>query len=335
MDYNLWSKDFNFYAPEIKNESNLVDKIFVEADSIFNNKVKDIVGNIIAVSPAIASLAEGLKKTEKLQIVFSPETMKKIHDKTYKMLETVEGKTKAVAVDENGKFRELGEVKTDEVIQGVNATQLLTAIQGAQLQKEMKEITKELQEITHSLDRMESGMHADRIAKYYSAENLYMESRMARDEQRKEALYIQCITKLNDAIAEMGLSLRANIDEANCLFTKNKGKSDNKTKHIISEINELFEVIHKAYVLKTGIYYAQGEIDSMGMSLLQYKTCIENLTSNQDLMDRIYLLDSNAMTLDSGWPAKAKKIPCIIDNALERIGNPEQFLIEIPKEIAV
>ncbi len=332
---NIWSNDFNAFAAEVERDNSVVDKIFEEADSLLKGKIKDVYINVIAISPVVMNLCEGLKNDEKLRIVFSPETIQKLKDGTYKMMETASGELKAVAVDKNGKIREIGALTLDDVIKGVNPTQLFMAIQGAQLQKEMQEIKKELQDLSEALESVRGGLHSDRIAKYYSAENLYLESRLAKDEKRKEELFLQCIVRLNDAIAEMGLSLKNNIEEANGLFEKNKGKSNSKTDKIVSEINELFEVIHKAYMLKTGIYYSQGEIDSMAMSLVQYKTCIINLTSNKLIMDKIYMLDKNKKKLEEGLGYKAEKIPLIIDENLKKIGCPNEYLIEFPKEIAV
>ena len=332
--YSLWSVGFENNAPDIWQEGEVVENVFNTAEEKIGDSINDIVNIIVASSPAITEIMKGMNKEQNLQLVFSPEVTKKLKEGTLELLKKTTNGVKAVAVDpKTHKIVEIGSVDFSDVMKGVSPDQLMFAVQSAQLQREMKELSKELQDVSFKLDQTRKGLHTDRLAKYYSAENLYMEACSVKREGLKNDLEIQCLTRLNDAIAEMGLSLKNDIEEFDQVYKQNKGRQNKRTTEIINEINELFEVIHKAYVLETAIFYNMGETDSMGMSLVQYKIFLRNITSQKDIMDNIYRLDNSVKVLDDRWSVRADKMSQKIVGFLDSIENPQEYKLEIAMEV--
>ena len=134
-----------------------MDQVFKKADNMIDEKVGEVSRIIFGNISTMTIFSEGLKKGEKLRVVFSPEVQSKLTSGEYKVMNFLKG-IKAVAVDQKGSIRELGSLQYDKVAKGIDGVQLANAMQMMAIQQQMREIKTELKEITLSLNAIEKGL---------------------------------------------------------------------------------------------------------------------------------------------------------------------------------
>lgn len=153
-------------------EGGLANQIFEIVDRKILGEKKDILLSIIESSPAVAELAKGLKKSERLQLVFSDEIKQKIADGTYKLMKRkdVDGIFKAVVVDKKGKTRAIADLKWEEIGNGVDPVGMAAAMQGMAIQQQLRAISEQLQDMSVAMEDVLIGQHNDRLAMFLSGE---------------------------------------------------------------------------------------------------------------------------------------------------------------------
>ena len=92
----------------------------------------------------------------------------------------------------------------------------------------------------------------------------------------------------------------------------------------IQIINSAFDVINKSSFLKAGIYYENGEIEAMMVSLKQYSGFLSDvINKNADLL---YQYDKTDRLLDGEWHKRTTELPTMIVSLIDKYNADEQQL---------
>ena len=332
----LWfvseSTDFMEYK-----EGGLANQIFEIADQKIDEEKKGIILSLIEASPAIAELVNGMKKSERLQLVFSDEIQKKMAEGTYKLMKRkdVDGIFKAVVVDGKGKTRAIADLKWDEIGNGVDPVGMTSAMQGMAIQQQLRAISEQLQDMSSAMEDVLMGQHNDRLAMFLSGEATYREALATADENLKRSLTSAAIIALTNATASLQASLVYEINSVCDKYDADKGRflgiKTEKLKEKMYLINSSFQTIHKASTLKAAIYYKEGEYQALTTVLSDYKCFLErSLPENKAHV--LYLADPNERTFEGIWNIRQNELPIRIDNTKELLMQPQNYSLEMARE---
>lgn len=121
------------------NEGDITRYAFEQSERSITDKAHSILKTIVSSSPVLSEAIRGLGKEQKLRLVFSDEVTSKLADGSLKLMESkdINGVFKAIAVNDKNVIQEIGNVKLDEVVKGVNPTQMSMAMQGMAIQAQM------------------------------------------------------------------------------------------------------------------------------------------------------------------------------------------------------
>ena len=318
-------------------DGDLASHIFDMVDRKLLGEQKDIVMSLAEASPAVAELVKGMRTSEHLRLVFSDEVKQKIADGTYRLMKRkdVDGVFKAVVVDDKGKIREIADLKWEEISNGVDLTEMTSAMQGMSIQQQLREISEQLQDMSAAIEDILMGQHNDRLAMFLSGEAIYREALSTSDRELKKSLISSAIMALTNASASLQASLVYEIDSVCSKYDREKGrfvgvKSD-KLKEKMCLINSSFQTIHKANTLKAAIYYKEGEYQALTTVLLNYKAFLER-SLTEDTAHILYLADPNEKTFDGIWNIRQNELPIRIDHIRELLMQPQNYSLEVNKE---
>lgn len=335
-DNPLWFVDESVELMEYS-QGGLANHIFEMVDKKILGDKKNIILSLVESSPAIAELVKGMKKTERLQLVFSDEVQKKIADGTYRLMKRkdVDGIFKAVVVDEKGKARAIADLKWEEIRNGVDPAGMTSAMQGMAIQQQLREISEQLQNMSAAMEDVLIGQHNNRLAMFFSGEAIYREALAASDESLRKSLTSSAIMALTNASASLQASLVYEINSICDKYDAEKGRfvgiKTEKLKEKMYLINSSFQTIHKANTLKAAIYYKEGEYQALTTVLSDYKGFLErSLPEDKALI--LYLADPNEKTFDGTWNIRKNELPVRIDNTRELLMQPQNYSLEMAKE---
>lgn len=335
-DNPLWFVDESTGLMEYS-QGGLANQIFEIVDKKILGDKKDILLSLVESSPAIAELVKGMKKSERLQLVFSDEVQKKIADGTYKLMKRkdVDGIFKAVVVDEKGKTRAIADLKWEEIGNGVDPVGMTSAMQGMAIQQQLREISGQLQDMSAAMEDVLIGQHNDRLAMFLSGEAIYREALATSDETLQKSLTSAAIMALTNASASLQASLVYEINSICDKYDAEKGRfvgiKTEKIKEKMYLINSSFQTIHKATTLKAAIYYKEGEYQSLTTVLSDYKGFLER-SLPEDKAHILYLADPNEKTFEGIWNIRRNELPVRIDNTRELLMQPQNYSLEMAKE---
>lgn len=335
-DNPLWFVDETTDLMEYS-EGGLANQVFELVDKRILREQKDIILSLVESSPAVAELVKGMKKTERLQLVFSDEVKQKIADGTYKLMKKkdMDGIFKAVVVDQKGKTRAIADLKWEEIGNGVDPAGMTNAMQGMAIQQQLREISEQLENMAEAMEDVLIGQHNDRLAMFLSGEAIYREALAASDPALQKSLTSSAILALTNASASLQASLVHEINSVCEKYDAEKGRfigvKTEKLKEKMYLINSSFQTIHKATTLKAAIYYKEGEYAALTTVLSDYKSFLEH-SLPQENAHILYLADPNEKTFDGIWNIRQNELPVRIDNTRELLAKPQDFALEMQKE---
>lgn len=325
-DYSGFIEFMN--ATFTEEDDEFVDHVFDKGNQRVE-KAKEILAKAAWLAPFLAAL----KKNEVLQIVFSPEVQEKLNQGAYHLMNTVDGAIKAVAVDDHNVIRELGEVKIDSKME-IDPKMLVMVMMALAILKGIDDIKVSLREITAKLDDVRAGQHSDRMAQYYAAESMYREAMRIENPQLRHELKVQALQSLSTSIAQLALPLREDVRAITDQFDENKFeiKVNKETRSLISQINGTYDILHRAYRLKTAIYYSEGEYLAVAGVLAEYKQLLLATVAKEKSYKALYYADDSQRHIVGVWTDRAKELPQKIDGILVQLRDPSQYCIEFGME---
>ncbi|MDO4189866.1 MAG: hypothetical protein Q4D29_12855 [Lachnospiraceae bacterium] len=338
-DNLLWFVDESTGLMEYK-EGGLANQIFDIVDRKLLEEQQVIMQSILNSSPVIAEMANGMKKTERLQLVLSDEVKEKIAKGTYKLMKnkSADGVFKAVVVDKKGTIKAIADLKWEEVGENITPAGLASAMQGMAVQQQLRSISEKLQDMSVAMEDVLIGQHNDRLAMFLSGEAIYREALSVTDEDVKKNLTTSAIMALTNATSSLQASL---IHEINTIcegYNEEKGRfvgiKSEKLKEKMFIINSSFQAIHKAATLKAAIYYKEGEYSALTTVLDDYKNFLER-TLPDEKAHILYLADPNEKTFEGVWDIRKNELPSRIEKTRELLVKPHEYVLEMSKgEIA-
>ena len=139
------------------------------------------------------------------------------------------------------------------------------------IEQKLNAMIDTLEDIGQDVSEVIQGQHNDRIGLFNSGLNLYLESRNIQNPEFQMLVVAQALKSLSDGNEQILQALRA--DASYLLEGKyklKKGRSAEEIQERMININKCFDVIHRSYLLKAGIYYERGEIQAMLSSMDEY-----------------------------------------------------------------
>ena len=335
-DNPLWFVDESIGLKEYV-EGGLANQIFSLVDRRVLEEQKSIILSLIESSPIVAELAKGLKKSERLQLVFSDEVKQKIADGTYKLMKNkdLDGVFKAVVVDSKGKTRAIADLKWEEIGNGIDFAGMTSAMQGMAIQQQLREISEKLEEMSEAIEDVLIGQHNDRLAMFLSGEAIFREALSTSDPSLKKSLTSSAILELTNASASLQASLVHEIVSVCDKYDADKrrfvGIKGDKLKEKMYLINSSFQAIHKATTLKAAIYYHEGEYAALTTVLSDYKSFLERSLTEE----RVHILfgaDTKEKKIDGIWNIRKNELPERIEYTRIALSQPQNFSLDIMKE---
>lgn len=318
-------------------EGGLANQIFEFVDKKMFSEKKGIILSLMDSIPAFAELVEGMKKTERLQLVFSDKVKQKIADGSYKLMKRkdVDGVFKAIVVDQKGKTRAIADLKWEEIVKGVDPSTMNSALQGMAIQQQLRAISEQLQDMSLAMEDVLMGQHNDRLAMFLSGEAIYREALASSDENLRRSLTSSAILALTNAAASLQASLVYEIGAVCDKYDAEKGRfvgiKTDKLKEKMYLINSSFQTIHKATTLKAAIYYKEGEYKALTTVLTDYKGFLERSLPEEEA-HVLYLADPNEKTFDGVWNIRQNELPLRIDDTRASLMKPQNYSLEMNQE---
>ncbi len=319
-------------------EGDLANHIFSLTDERIMRQQQEMVSAILEVSPAMAELAKGLKKTQHLKLVFSDEIKDKLAKGTYHLMERKECDEifTAVVVDAKGKTEAIADLKWEDISKGVDVANLLSAMQGMAIQQQLRDIAGQLEEMSESMEDILMGQYNDRLALYYSGESIFREALATNNNELRKQLSAASIMALTDAETSLQTSLTYEVNNLCKKYDSKKGRfidmSGNKLREKMFLINTAFQTIHKAVTLKASIYYQDGEYRALTTVLDGYKTFLENTLTDENA-HILYLADPNEKNMDGTWSIRQNELPQKIESAKLLLSKKENYSLEVGREV--
>lgn len=227
-------------------------------------------------APLAAQVKQSFKKGCRYVVDVSEKTLDDIEHGKIKLTDE-HGMLYAQIRNKTGYGKKLP-IKRDEFCHGIDLVQFANALQMQALQTQLHVITEQINLISYNLKDILQGQHNDRIGLYYSGMSLLIEARNITNAELKQALIVQSLKTLSEATFQLILTMQSDIHYLeNKEYQSAKGKSAALIDERMQKINQSFAIIHKAILLRAGIYCDQGELAAMFAVLDEYSRFIENI----------------------------------------------------------
>ena len=231
--------------------------------------------NLLGVSPAAMQIRHALEKGSRLVVDADAKTLDDIKKGVIK-LSFEKGRYVGQIRKSNGEFGNKLGVKWEDYRKGIDPVKFSEALQMQSLQAQIEAMSEQITHINRSVGRVLQGQQNDRIGIYYGGLSLYLESCEVSDKALKESLCVQALAELSKASFQLRLNLetelRALADKEHML---SRGRQAKSLEEIISNIEQGFQFIHQASILRAAIYCHKGEISAMTAVLKEYSDFIE------------------------------------------------------------
>lgn len=307
-----------------------VSSVLQEAEERRKANTSEIFRNLMAVSPIVANIIDGLKSGETFKVVISDIAQAKIDagEWHWANAKDYDGFFRGYVFDENGKIAEQCLIKKEEVMKGIDIPQMAMAMQGMAIQQQLQEISVKLDFLFDAVTDLKAGLQNDRLGYYYSAEYMYREALKVKDQSLRKTMITQALSNLSISLEqtkqttlyEIG-KVRSNYNPQTQLFKKSIKQED------INEIKKNFQFINKAVALKVAIYCNMCEYNSAVYSLLEYRDfLLRSLANKND--EALYYADIKEKSLAGFWNIQKNQYPNKIIKLCENIKNYNNYFIE-------
>ncbi len=236
-------------------------------------------------APLAFQLKQASNKGFRYVVDASDEVLKAIDSGKIKLMTTKSGKVTAQIVHADGTFGDKLGIKKETFCQGLNPVEMSNALQMMALQEQLQEVTNQIISIDRSIKDVLQGQQNDRLGLYYSGLAMYLEARNMDNIELQRALITQSLRSLTDASFQLIVTMQSDIkylvDEK---YNQEKGKRKQLIDERMHNINESFEFVHQAAILRAAIYCEQKEIKAMTTVLNEYSHFIETTISNNAML---------------------------------------------------
>lgn len=335
-NFNIEFEQFSF--PQIDEftvgAGSYLSDVINEAESKKNNNIKKIFKNLIASSPILASLYEGLKTNERVIIEISEEAQRKIDsgEWTWANAKDKDGFFRAFIRDDKG-IVEQALLKKEDVCNGINVGQMAMAMQAMAVQKQLTDISEKLDVIFDVVNDIKAGQQNDRLGLYYSAEFMYREALKVNDVTLRKQMIVEALSNLENSIEQIKQATIHDIHKIRIMYSPEKQSFKGKiNQEDILEIKKNFQVIHKAVALKTAIYCNCGEINAAVVSLMEYRSFLMN-SLNQKRGEALYYADESELSIKGFWDIRENKYPEQIATICQNVQDYSLYRIECAKGV--
>lgn len=283
------------------------------------------LAGIINSSSSLSTFVKGIEKGQKLALDISKEVMEKIENGDLQIMTTKEGVMKAEICYPNGAVKQHMNLKYEEFTKIPDMSALVNAVQMQSINAQLAVIVDQLESIGIAIGNVLQGQQNDRLALYKSGEQLYEEATAIKNREMRQSLTALSLKTLEDARMQMIESIKTDIGQIAAYHEKKAKLKPEEIEACIMKINCAFDVINQVSFLKAGIYYKQGEIEAMALSLKKYAGFLtEQICPNAQLL---YYYDREDKFIKGGrWDERVKTIPQTIEAFIEQCSNEYQRL---------
>ena len=277
------------------------------------DKADKIIGRIMSlISDAEIGDAchDAQAKETKYVVQFSKDIKEELDSGKVKLVANKSGELFAQVRESNGHYGVKLPIKPETVARGLDPQAIATYMQMKAIQKQLDDVFVALGEIGSKVSEVARGQHNDRLALYYSGLNMYYEAGHIKNEALRIGLMAQALQSLNEANSQVMKELKDNIDyivHKSYFSIKDKKKRLNDIDEKMNTINQCFDVIHRAAVIKAMIYYETGELDAMLAVIEEYGKFIDNMIVPNEGILREH--DKSDIYLQGGiWESRVKTL---------------------------
>lgn len=244
--------------------------LFVHQQSNANRilaKVADVVGDAAFGKGA----RDGMKKEVRYVVDMSEDLIKAIDKGAVKLDCKKTGEIFAQIREASGHYGNKLPIKKELIAAGIDPFSVGNALQMKAIEHQLNDMMDTLEDIGQDVSEVIQGQQNDRIGLYNSGLNLYLESRNIQNQEFRMLVAAQALKSLSDGNEQILQELRS---DANYLlegkYKQKKGRSAEEIQDRMMNINRCFDVIHRSYLLKAGIYYERGELQAMLSTMDEY-----------------------------------------------------------------
>ncbi len=270
------------------------------------NVVENVYKAVSKASPMVAQVREATKKGYRYVVDATESTLEAIESGKIKLTTENSGKMYAQIREANGHYGSKLPIKKEVFAKGVDPVKMTNALQTKALQEQVQQIADQIAVIDHRVREVIQGQQNDRIGLYYSGLTLYLEARNVNDPEMKKALMAQSLRALSEATFQLGLTMQSDIKYlADGEYKVGKGKSVGLIDSRMNSINQSFAYIHRATMLRAGIYCNEGELAAMSTVFNEYSRFIDGtVAKNAALLAQCDTSDSG--TEKGIWKSRAR-----------------------------
>lgn len=284
------------------------------------------VQDIIYASPALKEFVSGIENGQKLVLDISKDTMEKIQSGELNIMKTKDGILKAEICNPNGTVKQHMNLKFEDFCEVPNLTELANMAQMTSMKQQLEIVVEQLESLGVAVQCILVGQQNDRIALYKSGEQLYLESKVTKNNLMQQQLIVIALKSLEDARMQMIENIKTDIASIVAYDNKEIKMKPNELKEKLERINSSFDVINRTSFLKAGIYFELEETEAMMLSLEQYSSFLsDQINKNAKLL---YDYDKTDKYIDGKWHERSEKIPLTIDLLVDKY-NMDQQVLEI------
>lgn len=270
------------------------------------NVVENIYKAVAKASPMVAQVHEATKKGYRYVVDATESTLEAIESGKIKLTTENSGKMYAQIREANGHYGAKLPIKKEVFAKGIDPVKMANALQMKALQEQVQQIADQIAVIDHRVREVIQGQQNDRIGLYYSGLALYLEARNINDPEMKKGLMAQALRALSEATFQLGLTMQSDIKYiADGEYKVGKGKRVELLDSRMGSINQSFAYIHRASMLRSGIYCNEGELAAMSTVLNEYSRFIDGtVAKNAALLSQCDASDSG--TEKGIWKSRAR-----------------------------
>lgn len=226
---------------------------------------------------------------------------------------------------DNGKFGKPLPIKKELEKEGITTDELKLALQMEAIKDQLKSLLEGMKNLESSVQDVLQGQRNDRIGLYYSGLSLYLEARSIGDEFLKKQLIGQALKSINDANAQIIQDIRSNVEY---LMTKQYRGSKDGMKKIderLTTIQQCYEIVRRAALLKAFIYHENNELPAMLTSVEEYGRFIEKIIV--PYVGELSELDTSVKVIDKGTWKQISNTFSDCSNIRVQIENRDTFML--------
>lgn len=292
----------------------------IEESKVITNR---LVSNVMKVNKnMVPTVKEG---EEKIRLVID-ESDDFLNDYKSGVIKLSKEKGQLVAqLKNNGRYGKKLPIKEEKYLDGANSLEVMNACQLQNIAESLQEITDQILAIDENIKEVIKGQQNDRLGLYYSGVALFIESNSIENDVLKSQLISQSLKTLTDANYQLVLSIQSDINYlARKEYERQKKQKFNLMNQKITNINNSFLAIHRAILVKVGIYCQQGEINAMANVFNEYALFIKNtIVPNSKLLSQCDIGDTGK--IDGTWGIRTKLLTNVTD-VVKQLTNTNKVL---------